>query len=138
MIKLKSLIREIKSPYIVVGMVDFDLNVISSNNIESHSNLLNKHPEWNNRQCYNWRFNIHNNTLYWYNDPTDDMIFVVKDEIKKKYSFYNILKQSRINSNDFDYQKKQNLAHGDYVDESIKKFQLKKLISITYHSILVF
>ena len=133
-----TLIREIKSPYIVVGMVDFDLNVISSNNIGSHSNLLDKHPEWNNRQCYNWRFNIHNNTLYWYNDPTDDMIFVVTDEIKKKYPHHhvlkrskisttsafklahgrNVLKQSRINSNDFDYQKKQTLAHGDYVDES--------------------
>ena len=81
---VKSLTLEIASNYIIVGMVDYDLNVISSNNIGSHQDLISKYPEWRNRSMCHWRFNANNNTLYWYEDPNNDMKDVVKSEIKKK------------------------------------------------------
>ena len=120
MIKLKSLLLEIKSYYIVVGLIDNDLNVISSNNIESHLDLINRYPDWKPRNANGWRFNANNNTLYWYDNPIDDMVDVVKDEIKKKYPYFHVSKQSIINSNDVvNYNRLQRLSHGlDKVNET--------------------
>src|SRR5208282_6682891 len=111
---------ETSSPSIVVGLVDHDLNVISSNNILGHYELVEKHPEWLHRDVCHWRFNANNNTLYWYQEPpNEDMKNVVKDEIKRKHPYFHVLKQYKMDSNDIlNYNKRQMVAHGlDRYDE---------------------
>mgnify|MGYP000880060252 FL=1 len=115
MIRLKSLLIEVKSPYIVVGMVeDDDLEVVSANNVESHMTLLEKYPEWASKYSHHWRFNANDNTLYWYQPPdTEQMVDAVKMDIKRKFPYYHVTKQKHISSNDvLNYQKLQKKAHG--------------------------
>jgi len=113
MIKLKTLLKEIKSTYIIVGCVDDDFNIIMDNNIESHLDLLAKYGWPYNRDKYNFRYNANNQTIYWYQEPSDDVKEEVKSLIRKKFPNYYITKNKSIHSNDkLNYQKLQMKAHG--------------------------
>jgi len=119
MIKLKILLNEIKSPYIIVGCVDDDFNIIMDSNIESHSDLLDKYGWSYNRDKYNFRYNASNQTIYWYNQPSEDIREEVKALIKKRFPYYHVTKTNSISSNDkLNYQKLQMKAHG--LSENIK------------------
>ena len=116
------LLNEIKSPYIVVGAIDDELNVIQSNNIDSHERLISNNPSWSNRSICHWRFNANTQTVFWYCVPTEKMKHAVVDLLKVKYPHYHATRHIKLDSNDYkSYQKGQMTAHGlDEVCEDAK------------------
>ena len=113
MIKLQSLLLEKALSYIIVGCVDKDFNVIISNSIESHEQLMEKHGWEMNRNKYNFRFNGRTETIYWYQDTSDSLRSEVMHKLKEKYPQFKISKNVNISSNDVStYNKLQIAAHG--------------------------
>lgn len=106
---------ERKSPDIVVGLIDVDLNIISQNNIEGHEQLSQKYPHWLDRECKPWRYNAATRDVYWYKYkvPTQKEKDEVANEINKKYpGFYGIRHHTIIDTTDTNDFKKFALAHG--------------------------
>jgi hypothetical protein len=120
-LKLKEILLEVASPYIVVGFIDGDLETISANNIESHEKLQEKNWQWwssrdiSEKRIHPWRYNANTQTVYWYayGAPDEHMKQSVKHEIEKKYPNYHVLKNIMITSNDLkNYQNLMTKAHG--------------------------
>jgi 8-oxo-dGTP pyrophosphatase MutT (NUDIX family)/GH24 family phage-related lysozyme (muramidase) len=118
LVKKKRTLNEVKSPDIVVGFIDPEFNIISSNNTETHMDLLYRHPQWREKawkshHFKNWRFNSRTNTVYWYSRPTEDEKEEVKDHIITKYKGFKVLYHVYIGERWSDeYSKLQMKAHG--------------------------
>lgn len=82
------------SKFLIVGCINKDLEIISEidfiggNNV-THEKVFQKNKQYNLgdwAELKNWRYKSTNNTIYWYDDPSEKQKFSVVEYLKEKYN----------------------------------------------------